>query len=181
VGATPEELKAQIDQTRTELSADVDTLADRVNPASIARRRTASARNAAGQVRSSVMGSVAAASDTATSAPGALSGKAKGNPLAAGLIAFGAGLLLSSLVPTTGTEEELGAAVMDAAEPAKQAAREQLDQAKEALVPAAQEAAQHVKDTATDAAQATTEQAKGAASDTAAHVSHAAENVRQGS
>jgi hypothetical protein len=33
MGATPEELKAEIDQTRRELAADVDTLAERMSPA----------------------------------------------------------------------------------------------------------------------------------------------------
>ena len=38
MGATPEELKEQIDQTRADLAVTVDALADKVTPGRTARR-----------------------------------------------------------------------------------------------------------------------------------------------
>jgi hypothetical protein len=39
MGATPEELKAEIDRTREELTADVDALAEKVSPTAIAQSK----------------------------------------------------------------------------------------------------------------------------------------------
>ena len=97
-----------------------------------------------------------------------------GNPMAAGLIAFGVGWLISSLVPPSSVEEKAGASLRDAAAEPAQAAREKLssvasdvaDQLKEP----ARDAAESVKQTATAGAghvkdEAST-QARGVASDT---------------
>jgi hypothetical protein len=168
MGTTPEELKTNIERTRGELTADVDALADRVSPASIARRRADAVRGSAQGVRDRVMGSVSAASDTAGNAPASVSQKAQGNPLAAGLIAFGAGLLVSSLLPSTEAEQQVGTAVKDnAVEPVKAFAQDQAQEAKEALRPAAEEHISQVKESATDAAQTTADHAKSAGGDVA--------------
>jgi hypothetical protein len=168
MGTTPEELKTNIERTRGELSADVDALADRVSPASIARRRADSVRGSAVGVRDRVMGSVSSASDTAGSAPSAVTSKAQGNPLAAGLIAFGAGMLASSLLPSTAAERQVGTAVKDTAvEPVKAFAQDQAQEAQQALRPVAEDHVAHVKESATEAAQTTAEHAKSAGSDVA--------------
>ena len=52
-------------------------------------------------------------------APTQMKAKAQGNPLAAGLIAFGAGLLVSSLIPASQKEREATEALKSAAEPLK--------------------------------------------------------------
>ena len=80
----------------------------------------------------------------------------QGNPLAAGLIAFGVGWLVSSLLPASEKEKQLAQQAETAVrehkdtllEPAKQAAQEIGEQ----LKPAAQEAVESVKATAQDAA-----------------------------
>src|SRR4051794_27517417 len=101
---SPEEIRADIESTRRELGQDVDALADKVTPSKIVDRQKNKIRGAFTNVRESVMG---AADDAASSmhdaGSSAASGvadaghtiarKAKGNPLAAGLVAFGAGLL----------------------------------------------------------------------------------------
>jgi hypothetical protein len=168
MGTTPEDLKTNIERTRGELTADVDALADRVSPASIARRRVDSVRGSAQGVRDRVMGSVSSASDSAGSAPSAVSQKAQGNPLAAGLIAFGAGLLASSLLPATRAEQQVGTAVKDkAVEPVKAFAQDQAQEAQQALRPVATDHVAQVKESATDAAQTTADHAKSAGIDVA--------------
>ena len=179
MGTTPEDLKTNIERTRGELSADVDALADRVSPASIARRRADSVRGGAQGVRDRVMGGVSSASDSAGSAPSAVSAKAQGNPLAAGLIAFGAGLLASSLLPSTQAERQVGTAVRDnAVEPVKEFAHSQAQEAQEALRPVAEEHVAAVKESATDAAQTTADHAKSAGSDVADQARDSADAVK---
>lgn len=172
MGETPDELKTKIEQTRQELTSDVDSIADRVSPSRIARRRTEAVRGAAVSARTRVMGGMSSAGDTASGAPSAVVDRAQGNPLAAGLVAFGAGLLLASLMPSTAAEEHAAAGLQDVSgglvDSAKQLAQGQAQQAKETLLPAAKEAAADLKETATDAAQATADHAKSASSDMAA-------------
>lgn len=80
----------------------------------------------------------------------------EGNPLAAGLVAFGVGWLVSSLMPATAAEQEAARRAADVArdrggpvlEQAKQAAAE----VGETLQGEAQEAAQHIKERAQEAA-----------------------------
>src|SRR5205823_5088716 len=86
------------------------------------------AANAAGSVQgaaSSAAGSVqnaaSSAVDAVQSAPDTIQRQAQGNPLAAGLIAFGVGWLVSSLLPTSEKEKQLASqaesAVKDHSQP----------------------------------------------------------------
>jgi hypothetical protein len=52
----PDQIREQIEETRTSLSEDVNTLADTVNPAHAARRTAASARSAVLGVKDKVTG-----------------------------------------------------------------------------------------------------------------------------
>ncbi len=99
--STPDEIRADIERTRGELGSDVDALADKVSPSSIAHRQTEKVKSRFQGVRDSVMGSAhSAGSSVSGTASGATDQakdvahkgveKAKGNPLAVGLIAFGA-------------------------------------------------------------------------------------------
>lgn len=105
------------------------------------------------------------AKDAVGTAPDAVRQQTQGNPLAAGLVAFGIGMVISSVLPPSAAEQQLASRAeeqaKDLAEPAKQAGQ-QLGQD---LKPAAQDAVEQVKSTAQDAAQQTTEQAKSAAQD----------------
>jgi hypothetical protein len=122
---------------------------------------------------SSAADSVSSAASTAVGAvqqaPDQVIRQAQGNPLAAGLIAFGVGWLVSSLLPASEKERQLAQQAESAVrehkdtllEPAKQAAQEIGEQ----LKPAAQQAAESVKATAQDAATTVTEEGKSAAAD----------------
>jgi len=198
----PDVIRRQIEDTRRELSYDVDALNEKVNPARVVDRRVTAAKgrmtnlkekvmgsahdttsqahglasNAAGSVQgaaSSAADSVSNAASTAVGAvqqaPDTVIRQAQGNPLAAGLIAFGVGWLVSSLLPASEKEKQLAQQAESAVkehkdtllEPAKQAAQEIGDQ----LKPAAQQAADSVRTTAQDAATTVTEEGKSAAAD----------------
>ncbi|MDH6227263.1 hypothetical protein [Streptomyces sp. MJP52] len=88
----------------------------------------------------------------------------RGNPLAAGLVAFGLGLLTSSLLPATRTEQEKAAELMDrggeALEPVKKAAAESAQHLREGATEISQSAAAEVRDSAAEAARTTQEAAR---------------------
>jgi hypothetical protein len=211
----PEVIRRQIEDTRRELSYDVDALNEKVNPARVVDRRVTAARGRITNLREKVMGSAhdttyraqGVASDAAGSVQGAASSAAdsvqnaassavgavqqapdtivrqtQGNPLAAGLIAFGVGWLVSSLMPASEKERQLAQQAETAVkehkdallEPAKQAAQEIGEQ----LKPAAQQAAESVKATAQDAATTVTEEGKAAAADVQGQAQQSKETVQ---
>jgi hypothetical protein len=198
----PDVIRRQIEDTRRELSYDVDALNEKVNPARVVDRRVTAAKgkmtnlkekvmgsahdttyhaqgaasNAAGSVQSaassaadSVQGAAASAATAVQQAPDTIVRQTQGNPLAAGLIAFGVGWLVSSLLPASEKERQLAQQAETAIrenkdaliEPAKQVAQEIGDE----LKPAAQQAVESVKATAQDAASTVTEEGKSAAAD----------------
>jgi uncharacterized protein YjbJ (UPF0337 family) len=179
---TPEEIRRDIERTRYELASDVDTLHEKVSPSAIASRRTRATKNRLGSIKDRVMGSAHGMTGSASStgsdvagsvkqAPTAVRQQTQGNPLAAGVIAFGAGWLISSLLPSTEKEQQAALAAKDQVQehsdtltaPLKEAAQG----AKDNLQPKAQEAADSVKSTATDAAGTVKGEAQGAKDDLA--------------
>ena len=169
----PDQIRADIERTRAELSDNVDALTDTANPKNIANRQVDKVKDAARGVRDKVMGSpddpydtgsvgdartavqdrASKVGDAVSNAPGQLEQKARGNPLAAGLIAFGAGLLVSSLIPSSQREQQAVSQLQQNLEPLKEKA---VDAAKEIagnLQEPAQQAAQQVQATATEAVQ----------------------------
>lgn len=118
---------------------------------------------AAQQAGAAVSSAASEAGDMITSAPANVRRQAQGNPLAAGLIAFGTGWLLSSLLPASSAEQQLGSQVReqarDVAGPVKDKAAEIADD----LRGPAQQAAQRVAETAKGAASETAEEASDAA------------------
>jgi uncharacterized protein YjbJ (UPF0337 family) len=189
MGSRPEELRSEIERTREELSYDVDRLADRTVPTRVAGRKWEGAKSRVRSVTDRVMGArdsardtvrdkasavgdkasavggkaqdaAHAAADTVRETPDTVARQTRGNPLAVGLIAFGAGLLAASLLPETEAEKRAGGAVAersgDLVDKAKETAREMADE----LGGSAREAAGQVKETAREAAQHTAEQAK---------------------
>jgi hypothetical protein len=113
----PDAIRADIEATRARLGTNVDAVADKVTPSNIVHRQTdkvkeavfgvkekvmGAAENTADRMHSAQQGTGSALSDAGSAiseAPQQVKAKAQGNPLAAGLIAFGAGMLLSSLIP----------------------------------------------------------------------------------
>lgn len=93
----------------------------------------------------------------------------QGNPIAAGLIAFGGGLLVASLLPRSRTEQqivaEIGDRASDVIEPARQALAESAGHLKEDLGSDLRDAAGEVRQTAADATRTTAEHGREAVRD----------------
>src|SRR5579875_1569094 len=123
--SNPEQIQQQIEATRESLSTNVDRLTDKVSPAAVVGRRVDRIKGSASSLRDKVMGAMpdagsvqsaaGSASEAAGNAPQLLRQQAQGSPLAAGLIAFGVGMLVSALIPPSQAEQQLAARAEDAA------------------------------------------------------------------
>jgi hypothetical protein len=179
MGQSTEELRAEIEQTRQSMTSDVDALQDRVSPSAIVDRRKQAARSRMLGVRDKVMGTAhsagtsasgtaGSAKDSAAGAVGSVKGtahdtvstaqdKVQGAPLAAGLVAFGAGMIVSALIPASEKEAVAAGHAVDAAkehgQPVVDQARSVAQDVAAEVKDTATQAAQEVKDTATDSAQ----------------------------
>jgi hypothetical protein len=185
--ADPDQIRTEIERTRADLSHNVNTLADSVNPSSVAKRQTEKVKGAVFGAREKVMGAASTAgsgassaqstvTDTISGAPDQARSKTAGNPLAAGLIAFGVGWLTASLMPTTRSEQQAASKIKDAAVPvlsdgAKQVAGNLKEPAQEALTA--------VKETATDATAAVNDEGTSVVQDLKDQTQEAKEAVTQ--
>ena len=211
----PEVIRRQIEDTRANLSYDVDALNEKVNPTRVVDRRvgkaksavtgikervfgaahdttahvgsatsnvTGTAQNAASSAAGTVQDAASSAVGAVQQAPDAVVRQTQGNPLAAGLIAFGVGWLVSSLLPASEKEKQLAQQAESAVrehkdallEPAKQAAQEIGDQ----LKPAAQDALESVKSTAQDAAATVKDEGQSAVQDVQGQTQQAKDRVQ---
>lgn len=158
--SSPEQIQSNIERTRASLSADVDRLNEKVSPGKVVGRRVDRVKGTATSVKDRVMGS-----DAASDAPSTVRRQTQGNPLAAGLIAFGIGWLVSSLPPASRREQDVAKLAEEKAgelaPPLKEKAQEVAGNLEEPL----QHSAEQVKSAATDAAAQTADQAKSAVKD----------------
>jgi uncharacterized protein DUF3618 len=133
----------------------------------------------ASSAASSVQDAAATAAGAVQEAPAAVRRQTRGNPVAAGLVAFGAGWLVSSLLPATRREQEL-------ADQAKQVAQEKVQpvaqqvaaEVKDNLREPAEQAVESVRSTAQDAKETVTEESRFAAQDVQGRAQDAAGTVR---
>ena len=119
------------------------------------------------------------AADAVREAPTTLKRKTQGNPLAAGVIAFGLGMLVSSLIPSSEKERQAVSQLQDNLEPVKQKATEVAQDVGENLRPAAQEAAQSVKSTAQEGVENVKQEGQSAAQDVKDQAQDSKDTVRQ--
>jgi ElaB/YqjD/DUF883 family membrane-anchored ribosome-binding protein len=184
----PDQLRREIEQTQRGLSADVDALTEKVTPSRIVQRRADRARRTLTTMKDSIMGTASDATDrmgstastvadnasSATSSAGRAIGDApqtirrqtQGNPLAAGLIAFGLGWLTASLLPPSKREQEMADRAKDLAqEHVQPAVGELAEQLKDNLREPAEQAVESVKSTAQDAGSTVADETRSAAQD----------------
>lgn len=114
-----------------------------------------------------------AAGDKAHQAAGAVRGapravvtQTQGNPIAAGVIAFGVGMLAATLIPVTDAERRAGQELKDHSDQLTDKVKDVGSDLTDEVGGTVQEAAGRVKDTAQEAVQATKEQARSSAQDT---------------
>ncbi|URN11490.1 DUF3618 domain-containing protein [Streptomyces radiopugnans] len=77
MGTSPDELRAQIDTTRQELSEDVGRLADHANPRHAVRRRKERAKGRMTVVRERVMGTTSDTTQSVRESAGHTADKAR--------------------------------------------------------------------------------------------------------
>ena len=195
VQADPEVIRADIERTRSELSRDVNALGESVTPGNMARKGADKVRGRAVGLKDQIMGSASDATSTvmdsasdaghATSqsassmassvgdathgAASTVKRQARGNPLAAGLVALGAGWLLGSLLPASSKETQLAESVKDRVAPvldeAQSTVKQMAQESAENLKQPAQEAVQTVKEHAQESAQTVKQEGQSAAQD----------------
>ena len=189
MGEDTEGLKRDIEDTRGELTRDVDALTEKVSPSRIVGRsmeRTrgrlsnakdrvmGTAQDAAGSVGDGVSSVGDSVTGTASDAAGLVKEKTQGNPLAAGLIVFGAGWLVASLLPASQKEAELASKAVDTAkeygQPLAQKASDVGAEIGQGMKGRAQEAVESVKSTAADAASTVKDEGRSSATTVADEV-----------
>jgi uncharacterized protein YjbJ (UPF0337 family) len=188
----PDRLRQDIELTRASLTRDVDLLADKTSPKRVAQRRWTSvkekvmgsseqARHSAGDTVSTVQdkaselgdkaselgdkaGSAAhSAADSVRGAPKAVAQQTQGNPLAAGIIAFGVGMLAATVIPVSDVERRAGQQLKDNSGELTDRVKGVASELKDDLSGSVQHAVGEVKDTAQDAVQTTKDQARSSA------------------
>jgi len=163
MATTAQELREQLGQHRETIDQDLDELRDRMDPRQMARRRASRIRGRVGSARDAVMGTaddVRSAASDATEAtkhiPQDVTRRTAGNPLGAGLVAFGLGLVAAAVWPASEREQELARraegrlreeakqsgseVIADLREPASQSAgqlKQQVKESAEAVTPGA--------------------------------------------
>ncbi|MCB5283322.1 DUF3618 domain-containing protein [Arthrobacter sp. AL08] len=197
----PDAIRADIEATRARLGTNVDAVADKVTPSHIVQRQTdrvkANVKDAVFGVKEKVMGAAdhtagnvhTAAGNTGAhlgnagaamgGAPAQVKTRTRGNPLAAGLIAFGAGLLASALIPASQKEREAADALKTAAEPFTTELTEAAKHMAEGLKEPAQAAMESVKASAADATEAVKAEGQGAVADVKERTAEAKDTVQQ--
>lgn len=120
--------------------------------------------------------------DAAQRAPQVIRRKSEGNPIAAGLIAFGVGMLVSSLIPASRREQELAAQVKEKAGEHSGVVKEKLGRVagelREELREPAQHATESLRSTAQDAVHAVRDDTRSAARDVKDSAQQSREQVR---
>ena len=142
-----DELTHEIQATRGRMDRTLDDIGDRAGPGRLTERMRGAVTNA----KDTVMGSAAetgqhVANDVGSAGragAGAIRRTTDGNPLAAGLVAFGAGLLAGSLLPESRTEHRVAREVQ---RKAQAPVREQLQGSASAVADQVGERVEEAKD-----------------------------------
>ena len=156
---SPEALKSQIDRQRDDLGRDLDALGDRLSPRRIVDRRKEAMAGGVRSLRDRVMGTAAdttahlsSAADTLGEAPDMARRQVEGNPLAVGIMAFAAGLVVAALVPETEPEQQMVAKLQPGMEQVAGEVGRAAQESAEQVGPAVHDAAQHLGEQARESA-----------------------------
>ena len=189
MGQSTEQLRREIEDTRDDLGQTLDAIGDRVSPGRIVERRKNRVVNGLSSVRDRVMGTASDAGhaigdsaggtvDTIKGAPDTVVQQTQGNPLVAGAVAFGVGVVMASVFPATAKEQEVAGQLKDKVQPLADDLKQTGQEIAEHLKEPAREAVESVKQAATEGQQAVTETAKDAADSTRQAAREGTETVR---
>jgi cell division septum initiation protein DivIVA len=182
----PRIVQRRVEQTRSAMANFKDTIMGSTAQATSTISGTAgsaadSAKGMASSTKDTVAAKASSAADMASSVPDQARQRTRGNPLAAGLVAFGVGWLLSSLLPATDREQQAATELKDLAVEKSGPVKEQLTQAGQEVAgnlrESAQQRVQSVRETAADAASTVAGEAQSQASDVAGHAQEARDRV----
>jgi uncharacterized protein YjbJ (UPF0337 family) len=196
--SNPEQIREEIERTRASLSDNVDALAYEANPAHMAQRQVQKVKASGTRLLDRVMGAAEDARDAVTAhgaggavsdrasavgdamsnAPQAARRQAQGNPVAAGLVAFGLGLLIASLIPASRKEEELAQTIKEQAQPLTDQVVGAAKEVAGNLAEPAQQAVENLKESATEAVQTVKDEGQGAVSDVQGLAKESATDVK---
>jgi len=182
MGQSAEELRQDIERTRTELGGTMDAIGDRVSPGRIIERRknrvvlgVRSARDrvmgTAGDAGGSVAGAASDAAGAVKDLPSTIRQQSQGNPMLAGAVAFGVGLVVAAAIPPSQAERNASSQIKEKAAPLGEKVGEAAKEVAENLKEPAQQAVAEVKDAASAGAERVTESAKDAAPTSASSTS----------
>jgi len=202
MGQDTEQLKREIEVTRSDMTDTLDAIGDRVSPGRVAQRQKNKVVGAVRSVKDRVMGtaqetqshlahSVHSARDTVTGAaeqttdavkhlPDAVVHRTEGAPMVAGALAFGVGFLVAAAMPASESEKKMSAKVMQTLEPVKEEVVGAAQDMAQNLKQPAMEAAHTVKDAAAEGAQAVGSTVRDAADDTKQQATESVQAVQHG-
>jgi hypothetical protein len=190
---SPEELRREIEDTRHALGRDVDALNEKVSPGRVVSRKVERTRQSVTSLKDRVMGTASskasAVSDhasgvgeTLSSAPDLARRQTEGNPLAAGLVAFATGWLVSSVMPATKAEKQAAQTLQDQAQNMADPVKEHLsgigDELKSSLQGPAKGAVQSVQQTTQEAVETVKSEGQDHAKHLTEEAQSSAESVR---
>ena len=197
----PNLLRTEIEHTRASLSDNVDELAYQANPVHMAQRQVSKAKAFGGRLLDRILGAAEDLKDSAVEAvhgtaegisdkasdvghglsdlPHTAKQQAQGNPLAAGAVAFGIGMLIASAFPASRKEQELAGDLKEKARPLTEQVGAAAKEVVDTLAEPAKEAVESVKETATDAVQTVQAEASEAADEVKTVASDSASQVSQ--
>ena len=199
MGQSPEELRREIEQTRTELSQDLDAIGDRVSPGRMVERRRNRLRNGVTSLRERVMGAPAAmgstlserspsvggvtervsgAGDALRTAPETARQQTQGNPLLAGAVAFGAGFAAAAIFKGSEAEARAATTLQEKAQPLKEEASSIARDVASSVKESGQQAAEQLKESATSSAEEVKQTAQAKAEETKEVGTSAAQEVK---
>lgn len=194
----PDEIRRDIDDTRQRMEGTLEAINDRVNPQRVYERRSGRARSRWQSIRDSIMGSddgarvrrgdrwnddptadgdrtpdvgehAERAKQAVSDAPDRARRRTRGNPLAAGMIAFGVGALIGSALPESDAERQAAREAHD---------RLGLDDTKQRLTDRARDVQGTVQERAKDAAQDVQASAQSKAQDVKEHATEESQRVQ---
>jgi hypothetical protein len=187
VGQSAEELRQEIAETRGDLGVTVDAITDHVSPSRVMAHQKDRLASRWTSVKESVMGSApdlsgvqssaSGAADTVTHLPESAVNRAQGQPVMAGVIAFGLGFLAAAVFPGSQTEGQIAQRLQEASQPVADELKQAGQGAVSALKEPARDAAEQLKDSATSGAARVREVAQDAAQNTADAASDARDHV----
>lgn len=131
-----------------------------------------------GDAQAGVSNAVEGTQQAVAQAPETIQRKTRGNPLAAGLIAFGLGALAGGLIPATAAEKKTATELKEKAQPLVAEVKTMAADAAEQIKPVAQDAVATLKDSAAGAAETIKSEATDAADVVAGHAKDAAGTVK---